>query len=316
LAASIFGLALFCLGCVGLWAFPTGAAVGLFAPAVAWEALAFGPMAAVAAAAMAGVAAGGVLGAGGYWTALICALATVQIGVVNALIGALSLKADALREARRGEAMQAAIFAETQHRVGNSLSVICSALDLQARRSSDPATRRALRDAGRRVLLIAEVNRMLNDSQREGFAFDAAFVERLAGKSIEAHGAEGRVRCSVYFEPIDMRPDFVLPLALALGESLSNALEHGFPGEAAGSITVRLEAEGAGRRRLTIGDDGAGLPPGFDAQSARSTGLTLIRAFARQVGGDFRLESDGTGARSILTFQPDRKNPDASSAPG
>jgi two-component sensor histidine kinase len=150
--------------------------------------------------------------------------------------------------------------------------------------------------------LIADVNGMLNDSQKEGFVFDMAFAERLVGKSIAAHGADGRVRFSVYFEPIDMRPDFVLPVALALGECLSNALEHGFPGEATGRIKVRLESDEAGRSRLTVWNDGVGLPAGFDAESARSTGLTLIRAFAAQVGGEFQLESDGTGARSTLTF--------------
>ena len=97
LAASSVGFALFLLGCGGLWAFPTGAAVGLLAPAVAWEAVAFGPAAAFAAAAMATVAAVGILGPGGYWTASICALAAVQIGLVNVLIWALSRKADVLR---------------------------------------------------------------------------------------------------------------------------------------------------------------------------------------------------------------------------
>ena len=81
------------------------------------------------------------------------------------------------------------------------------------------------------------------------------------------------MRSSVYLGSTDMRSDFILPVALALGECLSNALEHGFPGEAAGWIKVRLEADDAGRARLTVWDDGAGLAAGFDAQSARTPAL-------------------------------------------
>ena len=310
-AAALIGVLLFLLGCWGVGTLRAEATALLFAPAIAWEALAFGFAAALATAALSALAAwallDGSIATAPSWTCLYCLLAAAPIALINWLAEAVDRHASALSEARREAAMRDTVFAEAQHRVGNNLSVICAALSLQARKSRDPATKRALHEAMERVMLIAEVNRMLAVSGSDAMRFDAAFIERLVGKCIAAAGAEGRVRYSAVIEPIDVRADHLLPIALVLGECVNNALEHGFPDDAAGTLKIRLEAsvDGSGKSRLTIADNGAGIPAGFDADHAATTGLTLIRAFAHQVDGVFRLESDGPnlGARSTFTFQ-------------
>ena len=300
--ALALGVLLFLLACWGLSAARASGAALLFIPAIFWEVVAFGAEAGLAATGLATLAAWQLLAADGG-APLYCTLAAAVIALVNALAGALDRRTSALAEARRATAMREAVFAEAQHRIGNNLTIICAALNLQARTSRDAATKRALQDASARVTLIAEVNRMLTESREEAVRFDATFVESLVSKSIAAVGAEERVRFSVAIEPIDLRPDFVLPIMLVLGECVNNALEHGFPGEASGSLEVRLEtlADDPGRSRLTVADDGAGLPAGFDPDHVATTGLTLIHAFARQVGGLFRLESNH-GTRSTFTF--------------
>ena len=305
-AAAVLGVLLFLLGCWGVGALDTGSAALLFVPAIAWEAVAFGPVAALVTLALSALAGWALLGhvSTAPWTFLYCLLAGAPVALVSALSEAVGRQAEALREARREAAMRDALFAEAQHRLGNNLSVICAALGLQARKSRDPATKRALQEATERVMLIAEVNRMLAASESDAMPFNAAFVERLVGKCIAAAGAEDRVRYLTAIEPIDVRADHLLPIALVLAESVNNALEHGFPGDAVGAIEISLEASVDGKSRLTIIDNGAGIPAGFDADQATTTGLVLIRAFVRQVDGIFRLESDGPrqGARSTFTF--------------
>lgn len=307
-AAIGLGVLLFLLGCWGVGTSRTASAVLVFVPAVAWEAVAFGSAAALATVALSALAGWTLLDEGvmsaSSWTFLYCLLAAAPIALVSALAEAIELQTKALGEARREAGIRENVFAEAQHRVGNNLTVVCAALSLQARKSREPATKRALQEAAERVMVIAEVNRMLAGSGSGAMRFDAAFVERLAGKCIAAAGAEGRVRYSAAIEPIEVRADHLLPIALVLGECVNNALEHGFPGEAAGAIEIRLETLVDGKSRLTIADDGVGVPAGFDAEQVVTTGLTLIRAFARQVDGVFRLESDGAGAgaRSTFTF--------------
>ncbi|WP_342352966.1 ATP-binding protein, partial [Methylobacterium frigidaeris] len=53
--------------------------------------------------------------------------------------------------------------------------------------------------------------------------------------------------------------------------------------------------------RLTVRDDGVGLPPGFDVTvRQRSLGLKIIASLIRQLDGRLSTEGGGTGARFVL----------------
>jgi len=303
--ASGCGLALFLAACAVLRAFKADAALLLFVPVIAGDAVVFGGAAAIVAAAVSALTSWELLAGSSVASplpaALYCLVAAAAIGAANVLADRLREAREALNFARRGDALREAWLAESQHRIGNNLGIVCAALNLQARRAVDPTTRRSLLEASERVLLIAEVNRMLAQSKNATAQLDAAFVERLVGKSIATHGAKDRVDFTVDIEPTDVRPDFVLPIALVLGECVNNALEHGFPDDRRGAIGVRLLATREGKSSLSIWNDGAPLPTDFQADRATTTGLTLILAFARQIGGAFRLENDN-GTRATLTF--------------
>jgi two-component sensor histidine kinase len=57
---------------------------------------------------------------------------------------------------------------------------------------------------------------------------------------------------------------------------VGNAVEHGFPGTATGSVQVSGQrAEGV--LSVTIADDGAGLPAGFSIDGTDRLGLQIVR---------------------------------------
>jgi two-component system, sensor histidine kinase PdtaS len=53
--------------------------------------------------------------------------------------------------------------------------------------------------------------------------------------------------------------------------------------------------------RLRFQDDGRGLPPGFDFQSAESLGLRLIRMLSKQLRGELKVHN-GSGSTFELSF--------------
>jgi GR25 family glycosyltransferase involved in LPS biosynthesis len=57
--------------------------------------------------------------------------------------------------------------------------------------------------------------------------------------------------------------EWLMPLALTLNETLSNALEHGFPDGREGRVLVKLEMDGA-RASLVIEDDALKIIPNFE----------------------------------------------------
>jgi two-component sensor histidine kinase len=91
-------------------------------------------------------------------------------------------------------------------------------------------------------------------------------------------------------------------LAMVLTELLQNAVEHGYPGESSeGSIVVEPERL-AGRLRVTVDDDGAGLPDDFDLDTSVNLGLSIVRTLVEsELGGLLELRpGPDRGARAVV----------------
>ncbi len=94
------------------------------------------------------------------------------------------------------------------------------------------------------------------------------------------------------------RPAFLL--ALVVSEAI-NAMKHAFPGGGrapAGVAAVR----GGGLVRLTVEDDGVGLPP---SRRQGALGLDLVKAFGEQVKGRALVEPAGDGGTRVTVTFPD-----------
>lgn len=220
-----------------------------------------------------------------------------------ALIWALDRNVQRLRkeEARSAElaATREILFHELQHRVSNNLQVVSAILQLERSKLSDPEARRALAESASRLALIGRIQRSLHDPERQSTEFEilAGSLSRDALEAAGANGVEVRVSGEASFAP-----DQVAPVALILLECVNNAVEHGFAGREGGLLEIRLERTGD-VLRMTVRDDGAGPPEGFDPERRGGLGLSLAGQLARQLGGRFALfRADQGGAVGELTF--------------
>ena len=75
--------------------------------------------------------------------------------------------------------------------------------------------------------------------------------------------------------------------------ALTNAFLHAHPGR----VEVRLEFE-ADRIRLSVSDDGAGLPEGY---GERGRGFKGMNAYAERMGGSLVVESGNDGFGTTIT---------------
>lgn len=192
------------------------------------------------------------------------------------------------------------LFRELQHRVSNNLQVIGALLSAQRRRVTDATAQTAIEEAATRVTVIGQISRELYLPDGEQ-ADMAEFLQRLIDAILHASGRmDVECRLSVA-EKLLLAPDQAVPLALVMTEALSNALEHGLAGRR-GSVSITLVRQGEGLV-LSVEDDGAGLPKGFDLNKADQLGLRIAGQLAKQLGGKFTLapRSEGAGARATLT---------------
>jgi two-component sensor histidine kinase len=192
-------------------------------------------------------------------------------------IGALVLVRDVtdLRRRDRELVTKDATIREIHHRVKNNLQTVAALLRLQARRIDVSEGREALEEAVRRVGSIAIVHETLSQAFDERVPFDDV-ADRLRTMVTEV-GSNGTSVETVRRGSFGTLPaEAATPLAMVLTEVLQNAVEHGFGHGATGTVTVQARRP-AGRLRVTVDDDGAGLPPGFDVEHSSTLGLSIVR---------------------------------------
>jgi two-component sensor histidine kinase len=221
-------------------------------------------------------------------------------------LGALLLMQDVTELRRRDRQIMSkdATIREIHHRVKNNLQTVAALLRLQARRVSVPGAKAALEESMRRVQSIALVHETLSVSMDESVDFDDV-VDRLLMMLSDVMGSATRVSVRREGSFGEIPAEAATALVLVLTELVQNAIEHAFPDERQGAVTVR-----ALRRRgdlsVTIVDDGVGLPDDFTTERGDRLGLQIVRTLvSAELNGtvEFR-DHDGTGGAAAVVVMP------------
>lgn len=189
------------------------------------------------------------------------------------------------------------LLQELQHRVKNNLQTVMTLVGRATRRARHPEAKSALRDVGNGV----EALRLIHDKI---YSMEAGtdrtclgtYLAELAASLLSFHGKEvsARVRLASDIERLVVASDTAVPFGLITSEFITNSLKYAF-GDRAGTIGLRVEHTETGQVRVTLWDDGLGLP----AERAGGTGMKLIEGFANQVGATVAWSGDG-GTRLVL----------------
>ncbi|NOQ28633.1 MAG: PAS domain S-box protein, partial [Methanosarcinales archaeon] len=170
------------------------------------------------------------------------------------------------------------LLREIHHRVKNNLQVVSSLLDMQARDASNKDTIDALTESKDRINAMALIHTQLYEGSDLSEINMNRFVNSLLVQVFQSYSAR-----DVEITPIVSVADYPFPISMAvpggllLNELLSNALKHAFVGRKEGTIEVSMTASEEGKINLTVSDDGAGLPPGFDINTTGTLGLRMVK---------------------------------------
>lgn len=233
----------------------------------------------------------------GYASAVALAffvfIVTVDISLVHWMQGANKALLEERQRSLELAENRTLLFQELQHRVGNNLQMVGSLIALQKRRVEDEQARALLDDAANRVAAIGRVQRSLYRPHGEQLGL-RDFVDQVCRDAIASLGREDIAYRIGGDALARLHPDKAIPTALVITEALNNAVEHGFGTERGGVIELAVQVEPS-RVAITIEDDGAGLPEGFDLDNSNSLGLRLSTTLARSMGGNFTLRNRAVG---------------------
>jgi two-component sensor histidine kinase/sensor domain CHASE-containing protein len=218
---------------------------------------------------------------------------------------ALVMVRDITERKHEEEARQKSVLLkEIHHRVKNNLQVISGLLYLQARRTNDPKLMEVLNESSNRVKSVALIHQRLQQSKDTVSVELSEYVRDLT--TVLLHSCERDV--AVTKLNLDLEKNVVIgidtavPCGLIVNELVSNSLKHAFPDGHGGEINISLHTDDADFITLVVGDNGAGMPDGFDFRKADSLGLQLVVSLVSQLSGSIDVDTSG-GTRFTIRFR-------------
>jgi two-component sensor histidine kinase len=222
------------------------------------------------------------------------------------LQGAANILGMAIERDRHERALKSAVarqqflLKEMNHRVKNSLMIVVSMLRLQASDVDDPHLTLHLEEASRRVSAVAKAHEQLSRG---------ADIERMdVGRYIEAvckdldAGVSQCDICTDVEEGIEISTDRAISAALIVNELITNAAKYAYQGAPGGKIWVTIAGAPGEHFSVSVRDEGAGLPAGFDLRRPKRLGMRIIGSFIKQLEGTLTFKDCYPGTEFIVTI--------------
>jgi two-component sensor histidine kinase len=203
------------------------------------------------------------------------------------------------RRLREALERQELLLREMDHRVKNSLAIVSSMLQLQAHDAGDETLMEHLNAAAQRVMAVAKAHDQLShgpDVERMDIGRYIATVCRDLDASVP--------QCDIQTDAqpgIEIASDRAIAMALVVNELIANAVKYSTTDQPACTIRVKVSADGDDGLRVSVRDEGEGLPPDFDLERPRGLGMRIVTAFVTQLGGTLVVESHRPGTEFIVT---------------
>lgn len=191
---------------------------------------------------------------------------------------------------------------EVHHRVKNNLQIVASLLDIQSR-STEGVARDVLRDSRSRVSVIAMTHQLLYEgSNFSGLEFGPYLnkLVQLLKQTYQREKSSVDVVLDAPLQGMRIETQKAIPCGLIVNELVVNAFKHAFPARATGTIRV-VASHDASQAVVQVGDDGVGLPAGFDLAATRSMGYQLVSMLAQQIDAQIDI-LPGPGTCLRFTF--------------
>ena len=218
-----------------------------------------------------------------------------ELGRLGAAFGAMA------DEVERTLAHKDLLLHELSHRISNSLQMLGSLFALQARSAMNGPARAQLDEASGRVRSVALAYRRLQAASGEEMVDFAEFLHDLwHDLQTTLLPARALNDSAVTADPLLLRPDQAVPLALVANGLVTIALKHG-AGDASGmAIKLGRSSEGC---RLAVRNRGA-LPAGYDPAARAGFGLRMVLMMCKQLNGRLEAASLAGETEFAVTFAP------------
>jgi len=192
------------------------------------------------------------------------------------------------------------IVKEVHHRVKNNLNTICSFLNLQSSKSTNPETHEALSEACGRVRSMGILYERLSFSEYDGKMRVNEYFPALIRNITEAFRLGEEIVIESVFDESEIKTKTMFSLGIIVTELVSNSIKYAFPDKKNGKITIRINSDNE-VFHLLVSDDGCGID---ETNNVSGLGMRLVEMLVQQMGAKMKRSSEG-GTSYEISFVPE-----------
>lgn len=195
----------------------------------------------------------------------------------------------------------ALVLTEMNHRVANSLQIASGILLLGARRSNCREVQSELNAVATRINAVGLLHRRLcYSTTMEAVNLPGYLQELCAEIGASTIGGNGATFTFAVHgtEPLHVGSDTATHIGLIVTELATNSVKHA-QSKPLCEIALFIETD---HLRLTVSDDGPGLPAHFCLQESKGIGLQLVQSLVAQLRGKIDISPSEGGASFVITM--------------
>lgn len=193
------------------------------------------------------------------------------------------------------------LLQEIHHRVKNNLAVITGLLELETYNHDNTVIQQVLKESQLRVHSIAMIHEKLYQHENLSYIRFDNYVDELVAYILDSYQSRhAEITIDTEIADVALNINQAIPCGLMLNELVNNAFKHAFRGRDKGYIRIGMCLE-QGEIKLTVEDDGVGLPADFEKSNCTSLGMNLVHTLAAQLEGTLTT-SVNSGTRFTVTF--------------
>ena len=180
---------------------------------------------------------------------------------------------------KESETASRAQLSQMIHREKNEIQMIQSLLSGAQREATHPEAKELLAGVARRIAAVAAAQTAIG--QVDGGTFEAQTLLQAIGQNA-SQSLGARLDIEIGPSAVRLPVRAAVPLAIIANELIGNAVQHAKGERSHVTVRMNLRSEN-GESRLMVEDDGPGFEP--PPVKHRASGLGLVEALARQLGG-------------------------------
>ena len=197
---------------------------------------------------------------------------------------------------------------EIQHRVKNNLQMITALLRIEARNATGRIDTAPFDRLAGRIESLQLVYKLLSEHGSSDEIDLGVYLSEIVSSVMHTHAVEG-IRLDLKVDAYPVSVNVAMPTGLVVNELLTNSLKHAFQGRTGGTITLHSLTDSDGCR-VTIADDGVGLPDGVEWPKRGKLGALIVRSLRENAKADLKVESrPGKGTRVTIVFAREASAP-------